>query len=65
MNKELPKLLYDKQEAAELLGLKSVEWILRKGQLSHRKVAGKIRFKMDDLQAYIESSKVARDCAAR
>ena len=60
-----PKLLYDKDEAAQILGLRktSIEWLLRTGKIPHRKVSGKIRFTIDDLQGLIRASAVT-PCAA-
>ncbi len=62
----LPKLLYDKNEAAQILNVpkSSIEWLLRSGKLPRHKVAGKIRFTMADLQCYIESSAVTQCYAA-
>ncbi len=63
---DLPKLLYDKNEAAQILNVpkSSIEWLLRTGKLPRRKVAGKIRFTMADLQRYIDSSAVTQCYAA-
>jgi excisionase family DNA binding protein len=60
-NTELPKLTYTKEEAAKILNIpaSSINWILRKGFLPRRKIAGRIRFTMDDLQTFVERSKVA------
>ena len=65
MTNELPKLTYSKKEAAEMLGLKqsSIEWLLRKGNLPHRKISNKIRFTMSDLQSLIETCAVTQCCA--
>ena len=62
MRAELPKLVYTKEEAATILGLEpaSIDWLLRKGDLPRRKIAGKIRFTLDDLQVLIERSKVGQ-----
>lgn len=59
---DLPKLLYNKEEAAEILCIpkSSIEWLLRTGKLPRRKVAGKIRFTMADLQGLIDTSAVIR-----
>lgn len=56
------KLAYTKGEAAQMLSLEetSINWLLRKGALPHRKIAGKIRFTRADLQALIEGSAVTR-----
>jgi len=62
---KLPKLLYDKREAAEILNISvsSIEWLLRTGRLPHRKISGKIRFTRGDLEAFIDASAVT--CAVR
>jgi excisionase family DNA binding protein len=54
------KLVYTKTEAAQMLGVKetSINWLLRKGLLPHRKVAGKIRFAEIDLLTYLDRVKV-------
>ena len=59
-------LLLTKAQAAEMLNLaeSSIEWLLRKGAVPHRKIAGKIRFTRSDLQALIEGSAVTLCCAA-
>ena len=58
-------LLFTKAQAAAMLSLaeSSIDWMLRKGQLPHRKVAGKIRFTRSDLEALIEASAVTQCCA--
>ena len=63
---KLPKLTYSKEESAEMLGVKisSLEWLLRKKLIPCRKIAGKIRFTINDLYALIESSAVTSCCAA-
>ena len=60
MSRELPKFAYTKEEAAEILGLRksSIDWLLRKKNLPRRKIAGKIRFTLDDLQVLVEASKI-------
>ena len=60
MSDGLPKLLYSKDEAAEMLSVSkwTIEWFLRKGKLPKRKIAGKIRFTMADLQGLIDASAV-------
>jgi hypothetical protein len=60
MQTTLGKLVYTKAEAARMLGVKenSIDWLLRKGILPHRKVAGKIRFAEIDLLTYLERVKV-------
>ena len=59
-------VLFTKVQAAEMLNLAatSVDWLLRKGAVPHRKIAGKIRFTRSDLQALIEASAVTQCCAA-
>ncbi len=59
-------LLFTKAQAAEMLNLAetSIEWLLRKGAAPHRKIAGKIRFTREDLQALIGASAVTQCCAA-
>ncbi len=61
---DLPKLLYDKKEAAQILNVPktSIDWLLRKGTLPRRKIAGKIRFTLDDLQVCVEASKEDNRC---
>ena len=56
----LPKLTYTKEEAARILNIPagSIDWLLRKGTLPRRKIAGKVRFTLDDLKAFVEVSKV-------
>ena len=58
-------LLFTKAQAAHMLSLSqsSIDWLLRKGVLPHRKVAGKIRFTRSDLEALIEASAVTQRCA--
>ena len=65
MNTNLPKLCYTKIEAAEMLGLEpaSIDWLIRKGTLPRRKIAGKIRFTLEDLQGLIDASAVTQCCA--
>jgi len=65
MSNGLPKLLYSKEEAAEILSLpeSSVEWLLRTGKLPRHKVAGKIRFTLEDLQVLITASAVDSSAA--
>ena len=61
METELSQLLYNKEQAAKILGLpkvSSINWLVRKGTLPHRKVAGKIRFTHSDLLDFVESVKV-------
>lgn len=55
------KLLYDKKEVAEILNVpvSAVDWLTRTGRLPRRKVGRRIRFTLDDIRAYIESSKVS------
>jgi len=57
---ELPKILFTKAEAAEILRVPegSIAWLLRKGALPRRKIAGKIRFTLGDLEALIATSVV-------
>ena len=57
---ELPKLTYTKHEAAKILNIPagSIDWLLRKGILPRRKIAGKVRFTLEDLRAFVEISKV-------
>jgi len=59
-NENLTKLTYTKEEAAEMLNIpaSSMNWLLRKGALPRRKIAGRIRFTLDDLNQYVEKSKV-------
>jgi hypothetical protein len=54
------KLAFTKAEAAQMLGIEetSIDWLLRKGILPHRKVAGKIRFMEIDLRTYLDRVKV-------
>ena len=58
-NSELPKLTYTKAEAARILNIpeSSMSWLLRKGTLPRRKIAGRVRFTLDDLRAFVEDSK--------
>lgn len=58
-------LLFTKAQAAQMLSLSesSIAWLLRKGTLPHRKIAGKIRFTRSDLEALIEASAVTQRCA--
>ncbi|MBN2594860.1 MAG: helix-turn-helix domain-containing protein [Sedimentisphaerales bacterium] len=60
--RQIEPLLYTKAQAAEMLGLKesSIEWLLRKKAIPHRKVSGKIRFTKSDLQALIDASAVTQ-----
>ena len=60
MSDNLPRLLYDKAEAAEILGLEesSIEWLLRNRQITKHKIAGKIRFTLEDLKATVSASAV-------
>jgi len=57
---ELPRLTYTKEEAAKILNVPkvSIDWLLRKGTLPKRKIAGKIRFTLEDLKALVKASKV-------
>jgi len=57
---ELPKLTYTKHEAAKILNVpeSSINWQLRKGKLPYRKISGRIRFTLEDLQVFVEQSKV-------
>ncbi len=57
---ELPKLTYTKEEAAEIVNIpeSSIDWLLRKGDIPRRKIAGRIRFTLEDLRAIVESCKV-------
>ena len=59
-------MLFTKYQAAEMLNISesSINWLLRKGSLPRRKIAGKIRFTRSDLQALIEASAVTQCCAA-
>ena len=59
-------ILFTKCQAAEVLNVSesSINWLLRKGSLPRRKIAGKIRFTRSDLQALIEASAVTQCCAA-
>ena len=41
----------------------SIEWLMRKRAIPHRKIAGKIRFTRADLAALIEASAVTQCCA--
>jgi hypothetical protein len=54
------KLVYTKVEAAGMLSVNvsSINWLLRKGVLPHRKIAGKIRFAETDLRTYLDRVKV-------
>ena len=60
-------MAYTKAEAARMLSLEetSIDWLLRKGNLPHRKIAGKIRFTEGDLQALIDASAVTQCCATK
>ena len=53
-------LPFTKVQAAQMLSLmeSSIDWLLRKGVLPHRKIVGKIRFTRSDLEALIEASAV-------
>lgn len=55
----LPKLLYTKEEAAQILNIRasSIDWLLRKDTLPRHKVAGRVRFTLEDLQQFVERSK--------
>jgi len=55
----LPKLTYTKEEAAKILNIPagSIDWQLRKGKLPHRKISGRVRFTLEDLEALVEASK--------
>jgi hypothetical protein len=55
----LPKLLYDKTETAQILGVRSVDWLVRTGKLPHRKVGKYIKFTLDDIQRFIDNAKTA------
>jgi excisionase family DNA binding protein len=57
---DLPRLTYDKEEAAEILGVSvsTVDWLLRKRKLPRRKIGRQIRFTLEDLHAWVEASKV-------
>ena len=59
-------MLFTKCQAAEMLNVSesSVNWLLRKGGLPRRKIAGKIRSTRSDLQALFEASAVTQCCAA-
>ena len=59
-------LLFTKAQAAEMLSLSesSIEWLIRKGAVPHRTIAGKIRFTRSDLEGLIEASAVTQCCAA-
>ena len=61
---KLSRLTYTKEEAAEILSVpkSSIDWLLRKGQLPRHKIAGKIRFTWEDLQAFVEAPKVDKGC---
>ena len=60
----LEPLTYTKEQAAQILNVElgSINYLVRKGTLPCRKIAGKIRFTMDDLKTFVESSKVAVNC---
>ena len=60
----MDKLLYDKGEAAALLGVKvsAVNWLVRTGKLPYRKIARKIRFTLSDLDVLIAHASCG--CAA-
>jgi len=51
------RLCFDKTEAAALLSLNvgSIDWLVRTRKLSYRKIAGKVRFTLSDLEKYVES----------
>ena len=59
------QMLFTKAQAAQMLNMSSssIAWLLRKGTLPHRKIAGKIRFTRSDLEALIEASAVTQRCA--
>ena len=59
-------LLLTKTQAAKKLGLaaSSIDWLLRKKAIPHRKIGRIIRFTRSDLQALIEASAVTQCCAA-
>ena len=67
MSFELPKLCYTKPEAAQMMGFEetSIDWLLRKGVLPHRKIAGKIRFTIDDLKSLINQCAVNPSAAQK
>ena len=58
-------LVYTKAEAAKMLSLpeSSIDWMLRKQAIPHRKIAGKIRFTRSDIETLIEASAVTQCCA--
>ena len=59
-------LPFTKTQAAQMLSLRrpSINWLLRKGTIPHRKITRKIRFTRSDLEALIEASAVTQCCAA-
>ena len=58
-----PIKLFTPEEAAEILRIPNVNWLIRSKQLTYRNIAGKIRFTAADLQAYIDRRAV-NACAA-
>ncbi|MHC4144251.1 MAG: helix-turn-helix domain-containing protein [Planctomycetota bacterium] len=56
----LPRLTYTKEEAAKILNIpvSSIDWQLRKRILPRHKIAGRIRFTLEDLQRFVDASKV-------
>ena len=62
---QLIPLVFTKGQAAKMLNLSesSIEWLLRKHAIPHRKIAGKIRFTRSDLEVLIEASAVTQCCA--
>ena len=59
---ELPKLLYTKDEAAEMLSVSkwSIAWAIRTGKLPKRKIGREYMLTLEDLQVYIRNSAVVR-----
>ncbi len=56
----LPKLTYNKNEAAMILGVtvSTINWLLRKKLLPHHKIGKHVRFTLQDLLEYLKKSKV-------
>ena len=59
-SEELPRLTYTKEEAAKILNIpeSGIVWLLRKGVLPRHKIAGKIRFTLEDLETLVQASRV-------
>ena len=54
----LPRLLFTKEEAAEILALKvsAINGLLRNNEIPRHVIKGKLRFTMQDLETIVEMS---------